>query len=88
MHTAAALFISQFVWLFLAINNYLKSGFSDRLYLPALIIAATFLLTTRLYRVGARAIAKDDQEFLLIMNTNKKKIREAWKLTEKNKPGR
>jgi hypothetical protein len=83
MHTAAVLLLSVFVWLFLAIDNYLRNGFSNQLYLPALIILATSLLSTRLYRVGTQTIAKDDQEFLLILNANKKKIKEAWKLTEK-----
>jgi hypothetical protein len=83
LHTAAALFISLFVWVFLVINSYLENGFSNSLYLPALVALVTFLLTVRLYRVGMREIQKDDREFLLIMSANKKKIKEAWKLTEK-----
>jgi hypothetical protein len=53
------------------------------LYLPILVAVVTFLLTVRLYRVGEREIKKDDRELLLIMNANKKKIKDAWKLAEK-----
>jgi len=83
MHTAAALFISSFVWIFLVLNDYLQNGFSKSLYAPVLIIIVTFILTIRLYRVGSREISKNDREFLLIMSANKKKIKDAWKLTEK-----
>jgi hypothetical protein len=87
MHTAAALFLSSFVWLSLAVSEYLQRGFSSRLYLPALIVLVTLLLTVRLYRVGTRTIARDDQEFLLIMSANKKRIKEAWKFTDKKQAG-
>jgi len=83
LQTAAALFISMFVWIFLVFNDYIQSGFSKSLYAPGLIIIATFLLTIRLYRVALREIVKHDREFLLIMSANKKKIKDAWKLTEK-----
>jgi uncharacterized protein YacL len=83
LNTAASLFISLFVWVALVIAAYIKNGFGNSLYLPLLITIATFLLTIRLYRVGMREINKDDREFLLIMSVNKKKIKEAWKLTEK-----
>lgn len=83
LHTAVILFVSIFVWVFLVINNYITNGFSISLYIPPLIIVATFLLSIRLYRVGLREIEKDDQEFFLIINANKKKIKDAWKLTEK-----
>jgi hypothetical protein len=83
LHTAAAFFISAFVWIFFIVNNFLQSGFSKSLYVPVLIVIATFLLTRRLYRVGSKAIAKDDREFLLIMSANKKMIKDAWKLTDK-----
>ena len=83
LHTAATLFISFFVWVILTVNNYLNKGFSSSLYLPTLIAVGIFLLTLRLYSVGAKEITKDDREFLLIMNANKKKIKDAWKFTEK-----
>ncbi|MGB8983361.1 MAG: hypothetical protein WCC12_15920 [Anaerolineales bacterium] len=83
MHTAAALFLSSFVWLSLAVSEYLRRGLSERFYLPALIVVVALLLTVRLYRVGTRTIARDDQEFLLIMSANKKRIKEAWKLADK-----
>ena len=83
LHTAAALLISSLVWIFLVLNDYLQNGFSKSLYAPVLIIIGTFLLTIRLYRVGSREIAKNDREFLLIMSANRKKIKDAWKLTEK-----
>lgn len=82
-HTAAALFISLFVWIFLVVDSYLRNGLSNSLYLPILIVLATFLLTVRLYRVGMREVRKHNQEFLLVMSANKKKIKDAWKLTEK-----
>ncbi len=88
LNTAAALFISLFVWMFLAIDSYFKNGFSNNLYLPIVIAMAAFLLTARLYRVGAREIRKDDRELLLIMSANKKKIKDAWKLTETKETGR
>ncbi|MBN2117818.1 MAG: hypothetical protein JW730_14680 [Anaerolineales bacterium] len=87
-HTAAALFISLFVWIFLVVSSYLKNGFSDSLYLPICVALVTFLLTIRLYQVGVKEVNKHNQEFLLVMSANKKKIKEAWKLTEKNKLGR
>ena len=45
LHTAATLFISIFVWVFLVISDYLKNGFSNSLYLPAIIVLVVFLLT-------------------------------------------
>jgi hypothetical protein len=83
LHTAAAFFISSFVWIFLIVNHYILNGFSKSLYAPMLIVIAIILLTIRLYRVALREIEKDDRDFLLIMNTNKKKIKDAWKFTEK-----
>ncbi len=83
LHTAAALFLSCFVWIFFAVHSYIASGFSDGLYLPVSITIATLLLTVRLYRVGMREIKKDDQILLLVICANKKKIKEAWKLVEK-----
>ncbi len=88
LHTAAALFMSCFVWIFLVINSYLKSGFSNNLYVPILIIAVTLLLTARLYRVGMREIKKDDQVLLLVICANKKKIKDAWKLMEPKETSR
>lgn len=85
LNTAASLFISLFVWIFFVIDAGTKNGFSNSLYLPIMIAVMTFLLTIRLYRVGMREISKDDREFLLIMSANKKKIKEAWKLVEKDK---
>ncbi|MBU2611962.1 MAG: hypothetical protein KJ606_13615, partial [Chloroflexi bacterium] len=85
LHTAAALFISLFVWICLVFNDYLQIGFSKSLYVPVLIIIATFLLTIRLYRVALREIAKDNREFLLIMSANKKKLKDAWRFSEKSK---
>lgn len=83
LHTAAALFASLLVWIFLVITFYLREGFSSSLYVPVLIVVATFLLTIRLYRIGMQEVRKHDLEFLLIMNANKKKLKDVWKLTEK-----
>jgi len=87
-HTAVALFISLFVWVFLIIDSYLKGGFSNSLYLPAFVVLITLLLTVRLYRVGIKEVRRHNQEFLLVMRANKKKIKEAWKLAEKKESDR
>ncbi len=82
-HTAASLLVSLVVWASLILFSYLKSGFSNSLYVPVFVALVTFLLTIRLYRVGMKDVKKHNQEFLLVMRANKKKIKEAWKLTEK-----
>lgn len=85
-HTAAIFFISMFIWIIMIISDYLNNGFSNDLFIPILITLVTLLLTVRLYKVGTKEIAKNDREILLIMNVNKKKIKDAWKLFEnKNK---
>ncbi len=82
LHTAAALFISLLIWGLLAINSYLRNGFSNSLYLPVVIAVITLLATVRLYRIGMKELKKHDLEIFLVMSTNKKKIKDAWKLTQ------
>lgn len=82
LHTAAALFISMVEWILIFLLSFFQNGFTDKLYIPITVIVVTLLLVVRLYRVGFKEIAKDDREFLLIMQTNKKKIKNAWEFKE------
>lgn len=85
LHTAASFFVSSFVWIWLAINEYFINGFTNKTLLAIAIIATSLLLTLRVYRVAIGEIAKHNQEILLIINANKKMIKDTWKLTSKNK---
>jgi hypothetical protein len=83
LNTAFTFFVSMIVWIFITMNGLVKNGFSNSLYLPIVIAVIMVILAIRLNRVGTREIEKDDREFILIMSTNKKKIKDAWKFSEK-----
>lgn len=83
LNTAFIFFVSMVVWIFIMINEFVKNGFSNSLYLPIVVAVVMVILSVRLYRVGIREIEKDDREFMLIMSANKKKIKDAWKFSEK-----
>ena len=81
LHTAVTFSISVFIWGFAAVYEYINSeNFSSSLILPIAIAFISLILSIRLFRIGRREIQKSDQEFFLILNSNKKKILNAWKM--------
>ena len=80
LHTAIILDVSVIVWGTILMYQYFRSISGVWLIVPVVAIVLSLLASIRLFKIADREREKSNEDFLLILENNKEKILDSWKL--------